>query len=148
METRRVTRSVRLDVDPEAAWRLIGTEEGLGLWLGGEVVLDPVVGAALRVVDDDGTARTGRVLDVDEGRRLTFAWEDDDGTASTVTLAVDPDEAGGSRVAVVEERAGGSVAACADAGAAWSHRLVHLELGALAGVPAFAGRDVSCGLGV
>lgn len=147
METStRVVRTVHLDLDREAAWRLVGTEAGLARWLGGEVRLDPSAGAALRVVDDDGVARTGRVLDVDDGRSLTFAWSDDDGAASTVTLTVEGDDdghgdgdGGGSRVTVVEERAGGSVAACLDAGAAWDHRLLHLELGSLAAVPAFAG---------
>jgi uncharacterized protein YndB with AHSA1/START domain len=137
----RVTRSVRLDVDLDAAWRLIGTEEGLARWLGGEVDLDPSVGAALHVVGDDGVARTGRVLDVDDGHRLAFEWEGDGDGPSTVTLTVDA-EGDGSRVTVVEERAGGSVAACLDAGAAWEHRTLHLELASLAGVPAFAGRGL------
>lgn len=135
----RVVRSVRLDLDQETTWDLIGTEAGLARWLGGEVRLDPSAGAALRVVDDDGVARTGRVLDVDDGRSLTFAWADDDGAASTVTFTVEGDDDGGSRVTVTEERAGGTVAACLDAGAAWDHRLLHLELGSLVAVPAFAG---------
>lgn len=146
----RVTRTVHLDVDRDTAWRLIGTQDGLARWLGGDVVLDPTEGAALRVVGDDGATRTGRVLSVDEGRSLTFEWGDGDDERSTVTLTVEGVEAvegadgadgalGASRVTVVEQRAGGSVAACADAGAAWDDRLVHLELGALVAVPAFAG---------
>lgn len=118
----RVTRSVRLDLDREAAWDLVGTQAGLARWLGGEV------------------ERIGRVIDVEDGSRLAFAWATDDGDASTVTLTVE-DDGDGSRVTVVEERAGGSVAACLDAGAAWDHRLLHLEVGALAlrSAPAFAG---------
>lgn len=141
METRtRVVRSVRLDVDREAAWDLVGTEAGLARWLGGEIRLDPSAGASLRVRDDDGVERVGRVVEVDAGRALTFEWATADGAASTVTLTVD-DDGDGSRVTVVEEPlAGGSVAACLDAGAAWEHRMLHLEVGALAlrSAPAFA----------
>lgn len=140
METStRVVRSVRLDLSQEAAWDLVGTEAGLARWLGGDVRLDPSAGAALHVVDDDGVERAGRVLDVDEGRSLTFEWADASGAASTVTFTVEGDDDGGSRVTVVEEPTGGTVAACLDAGAAWDHRMLHLELGSLALVPAFAG---------
>jgi uncharacterized protein YndB with AHSA1/START domain len=135
----RVVRSVRLDVDRDAAWDLVGTEAGLARWLGGDVRLDPSAGAALTVRDDDGVERVGRVVEVDAGRRLSFEWAGDDGTASTVTFTV-TDEGEGSRVTVVEEPAGGSVAACLDAGEAWEHRLLHLEAGALSlrAAPAFA----------
>lgn len=135
----RVVRSVRLDVDRDAAWDLVGTEAGLARWLGGEVRLDPSAGAALRVRDDDGVERIGRVVEVDAGRALTFEWAGDDGAASTVTFTVD-DDGDGSRVTVTEEASGGSIAACADAGAAWDHRMLHLEVGALAlrSAPAFA----------
>jgi uncharacterized protein YndB with AHSA1/START domain len=139
METStRVVRTVRLDLDREAAWGLVGTEEGLARWLGGEVVLDPTAGAALRVRDDDGTERTGRVVEVDDGRSLAFEWASDDGATSTVTLTVD-DDGEGSRVTVVEEHAGGSIAACLDAGETWEHRMLHLEVGALSlrSAPAF-----------
>ena len=141
METRtRVVRSVRLDVDRDAAWDLVGTRDGLARWLGGDVVLDPSAGAALRVRDDDGTERVGRVVEVDVGRTLSFEWATDEGAASTVTVTV-TDDGDGSRVTVVEEPAGGSVAACLDTGAAWDHRMLHLEVGALSlrAAPAFAG---------
>lgn len=140
METStRVVRTVRLDVDRDAAWDLVGTEAGLARWLGGEVRLDPSAGAALRVRDDEGVERVGRVVEVDAGRTLAFEWTTDDGAASTVTLTVD-DDGDGSRVTVVEEPAGGSIAACLDAGAAWEHRMLHLEVGALSlrAAPAFA----------
>ncbi len=144
METStRVVRSVRLDLDRAAAWDLVGTRDGLARWLGGDVELDPAAGAALRIRDDEGVERVGRVVDVDAGRALTFEWSDADGAASTVTFTVD-DDGDGSRVTVVEEpAAGGSVAACLDAGhagVAWDHRLLHLEVGALAlrSAPAFA----------
>ena len=140
METRtRVVRTVHLDVDRDAAWDLVGTEAGLARWLGGAVHLDPSAGAALRVRDDEGVERVGRVVEVDAGRTLAFEWTTDDGTASTVTFTVDED-GDGSRVTVVEEPAGGSIAACLDAGAAWEHRMLHLEVGALAlrAAPAFA----------
>lgn len=136
----RVVRSVRLDVDREAAWELVGTRDGLARWLGGDVELDPTAGAALRVRDDEGVERVGTVVEVDDGRALTFEWSGDDGTASTVTFTV-TDDGDGSRVTVTEEPSGGSIAACADAGAVWDHRLLHLEVGALAlrSAPAFAG---------
>jgi uncharacterized protein YndB with AHSA1/START domain len=128
----RVVRSVHLDLGRDAAWDLVGTEAGLARWLGGDVSLDPTAGAALRVRDDDGVERVGRVLAVDAGRALTFEWADDEGAdPSTVTFTVTED-GDGSRVTVVEERAGGSVAACADAGDLWEHRMLHLEVGALA----------------
>jgi uncharacterized protein YndB with AHSA1/START domain len=131
METStRVVRSVRLDLDRDAAWDLIGTEAGLARWLGGDVTLDPTAGAALRVRDDDGVERVGRVLEVDDGRALSFEWAADDEVASTVTFTVESDDEG-TRVTVVEERAGGSVAAFLDADAAWDHRMLHLEVGAL-----------------
>jgi uncharacterized protein YndB with AHSA1/START domain len=140
METStRVVRSVRLDLDRDAAWDLVGTEAGLARWLGGEVHLDPSAGAALRIRDDEGVERVGRVVEVDAGRALTFEWAADDGAASTVTFTVD-DDGDGSRVTVVEERAGGSIAARLDAGDVWEHRMLHLEVGALAlrSAPAFA----------
>lgn len=140
METgTRVIRSVRLDLDRAAAWRLVGTEEGLARWLGGDVELDPSAGAALRVTDDDGVERVGRVVDVETGRRLAFEWAGDDGAASTVSFTLE-DDGDGSRVTVVEEPAGGSIAACLDAGVAWDHRLLHLEVDVLSlrAAPAFA----------
>lgn len=140
METStRVVRSVRLDLDRDAAWDLVGTQDGLARWLGGDVVLDPTVGAALRVRDDEGVERVGRVLEVDTGSTLTFEWATEDGTASTVTFTVE-DDGEGSRVTVAEEPAGGSIAACIDAGEAWDNRMLHLETGALMlrAAPAFA----------
>ncbi len=140
METStRVVRTVRLDVDRGTAWDLVGTQEGLARWFGGEVELDPSAGAALRVTDDDGVERVGRVVDVDAGRTLSFEWATDDGAASSVTFTVEED-GDGSRVTVVEEPAGGSIAACLDAGVAWDHRMLHLEVGVLAlrAAPAFA----------
>jgi len=139
-----VTRSVVLDVEPEQAWRMIGTEEGLAQWLGAEVTAAPEAGGALRLVDDDGVERRGRILDVEHGRRLRFTWspadgDDDLGEASTVTLSLDRTPAGATRVTVVEARSGGRVAACLDAGAAWDQRLVGLELGALVGRSALVG---------
>ena len=136
-----VVRSVDLDCDADRAWALVATEDGLGRWLGGDVRLDPTVGGALGVRDDDGTVRVGRVLAAEEGRSLTFEWAPvgDRAARTTVTLTVEgPDPDGGgpggtSRVTVVERPAGGArVAACLDAGAAWDQRLLGLELDVLA----------------
>lgn len=133
-----VTRSVSLDLDPDAAWRLIGTAEGLASWLGRDVAVDLVPGGALRLHDDDGTRRSGTVTDVRPGRSVSFQWTDGE-IASDVTITVAPGAEGCSRVTVTETaRVGGGVMACADAGAAWDDRLLALELGALIGTPAFA----------
>lgn len=131
-----VVRTAHLEVDEATAWDLVGSEVGLARWLGAEVEFDPTVGGALRLVDDDGTVRTGRVTDVDDGRSLSFTWasEDDPDAATTVTIAVGGTDRG-TAVTVVEARASGRPVARMDAGAAWDHRLLHLELGALAASP-------------
>lgn len=129
-----VRRRIGLDVDPDAAWELVGTADGLARWLGAEVELDATVGGALRVVDHDGTVRVGRVHEVDVGRRLSFEWADGEGRTSTVDLTVDGDGDGASRVTVVETAvAGGRLCARLDAGAseAWDERTFALEVAGL-----------------
>ena len=140
-----VRRRVDLDVDRAAGWELVGTGQGLSRWLGSEVEIDPTEGGALRVVEHDGTVRTGVVREVDLGRRLSFDWTDDDGRTSSVDLVVDDDGEGGCRVTVVEAAAtGGRMCARVDAGA-WDDRTFALEVagldrtllvGAAAGAPA------------
>ncbi len=131
-----VVRSVTVDCDVTRAWTLISTADGLARWLGDDVRLDPRVGGALGVRDDDGTDRIGRVVDAEEGRSLTFEWAPvgDSAARSTVTLVVDGDD-DGARVTVVERPTGGARAACLDAGAAWDDRLLGLELDVLARGP-------------
>ncbi len=125
-------RHIGLDVDRDAAWELIGTADGLARWLGAEVELDPSEGGALRVVEHDGTVRTGVVRDVDRGRRLSFEWTDVDGRTSTVDLTVDDAGDGTSRVSVVETAvAGGRMCARLDAGGTWDDRLLVLEVAGL-----------------
>lgn len=141
-----IRRSVDLDVDARVAWRLVGSEEGLAAWLGAEVEAEVVAGGALHLRDDDGAVRSGTIEAVDPGRSLTFTWSPrpdgpgEGGAPSTVTLAVDALGEGRARVTVVESlpTSGGSVLARMDAGAAWDHRLLHLELGALARSPVAA----------
>jgi uncharacterized protein YndB with AHSA1/START domain len=134
------TRSVDLDVDLDAAWRLVGTAAGLASWLGDDVHVDLAPGGALRLRDDDGTTRAGTVTAVRPGRELAFRWAGPGDDASAVTIRVDEGDDGRARVTVTEVLAssGGRALACADAGAAWDARLLGLELGALVATPAFA----------
>ena len=126
-----VRRHIGLQVDRAAAWELVGTADGLARWLGAEVELDPSEGGALRVVDHDGTVRTGRVRDVAQGRGLSFEWAGADGRTSTVDLTVDDDGDGGCRVTVVEASAsGGRLCARLDAGG-WDGRAFALEVAGL-----------------
>ena len=129
-----VRRHIGLDLDRDAAWELVGTADGLARWLGAEVALDPSEGGTLRVVEHDGTVRTGVVRGVEHGRRLSFEWTDVDGRTSTVDLTVDDAGDGTSRVSVVETAvAGGRTCARLDAGAAeaWDDRLLALEVAGL-----------------
>lgn len=126
----RVVRSVGLDCDLDAAWRLVATPEGLDRWMGTDIRLDPVVGGSLGVHEHSGAVRSGRVVEVDPGRTLAFEWAEvgDAASRSTVTITVEEVGEGSSRVTVEERRAGGAVASCLDAGAAWDDRLMALEL--------------------
>ncbi len=140
---RSVTRAVALGCDRDRAWSLIATAEGWARWLGSDVRLDPEVGGAIGLRDDDGAARVGRVVAAEHGRSLTFEWSPvgDAATRSTITLTLDDDEDGASRLTVVERPGGGGRASWLDAGAAWDARLVALEVdvalaGPLAGVTA------------
>jgi uncharacterized protein YndB with AHSA1/START domain len=128
-----VERHVTLPADLEGAWELLTRPDDQAGWLGAEVDLRPRPGAAGSVVDHDGTRRRLVVDEVDAGRRLTWHWavEGDDGVvgpASQVEITLVPVEEG-TRLTVVERplepaaRAGVQ----ASAGAAWSHRLLHLE---------------------
>ena len=124
MET--VERHVTLPTDLEAAWELLTRPDDLGAWLGADVVLDPTPGAAGRVIDHDGTHRHLVVDRVDEGHLLSWRWwteDEDDVTHVELTLVSTPE---GTLVTVVEQAvpAGGPTA---QASAAWSHRLLHLE---------------------
>jgi len=124
MET--VERVVTLPVDVDQAWALVVDAD----WLGADARLEPRPGSAGRVVDPDGTAR-GLVLDaVEVGRRLTWHWweVEDDAAVSHVEVSLEPVEEG-TRVRVVERVSAEPAApqACARAGDAWSHRLLHLE---------------------
>jgi uncharacterized protein YndB with AHSA1/START domain len=124
-----VERLVTLPTDAERAWTLVSHPAELGRWLGAEVDLEPVPGAAGLVVDLDGTTRRLVVERVDHGRRLSWSWwTDDDPTAvSHVEISLEPAE-GGTAVRVVESgRADVAPQARARAAEAWSHRLLHLE---------------------
>ncbi|HJR26552.1 MAG TPA: SRPBCC domain-containing protein, partial [Acidimicrobiales bacterium] len=128
-----VERQVTLPADLEGAWDLLTRPDELAGWLGAEVDLEPRPGAAGAVTDHDGTRRRLVVDEVVEGHRLTWQWaiEGDDGLvgpASQVEITLTPAE-DGTRVTVVERALEPAARAelQASAGAAWSHRLLHLE---------------------
>lgn len=127
-----VERHVTLPSDPTQAWELLTDPIELAGWLGDDVDLTPTPGAIGHVLERDGTQRSLVVEEVDEGRRLSWRWwpegDDPDAAGSRVEITLSPTD-GGTLVRVVERplpTAG--VAVQASAGAAWSHRLLHLEL--------------------
>lgn len=130
MET--IERTVTLPTDVREAWELLTDPDELAAWLGDDVVLRPVPGAAGRVLERDGSDRSLVVEEVDAGRRLSWRWwiegDDPDQTGSRVeiTLSPTPD---GTLVRVVEQPLPTATASAprASAGEAWSHRLLHLE---------------------
>jgi uncharacterized protein YndB with AHSA1/START domain len=132
MET--VERAVTLPTDPAAAWGLLTDPDDQAGWLGREVDLDPRPGAEGLVVDHDGTRRRLVVDRVEEGRGLAWRWwvEGDEAAASEVEVRLAPTR-DGTLLTVVERPLGPSASAavsasaCAAAGSAWSHRLLHLE---------------------
>ena len=84
-----VEREIELPVDPEEAWEVIGDEEGLGEWLGGEAEIDMTPGGDLRIVLEDGE-RVGFVEEVRAAERLAFWWrrpEEDVSTRVEIALS-------------------------------------------------------------
>jgi uncharacterized protein YndB with AHSA1/START domain len=129
-----VERTVTLPTDVAGAWELLTDPHELAAWLGDDVVLHPVPGAAGRVLERDGTDRSLVIDEVDEGRLLSWRWwvdgEDPEQTSSRVAITLSPSP-DGTLVRVTEQllpTAAASVAtASAVASEAWSHRLLHLE---------------------
>ena len=123
-----IERQVNLPVELEDAWGLLTQPADLAGWLGAEVELDPTPGRGGRVVDHDGTVRRLVVETVEAGRRIAWRWwsEDDADEVSHVEITLVPTDTGTS-VQVVEELVGSAPVARAQAGEAWSHRLLHLE---------------------
>jgi uncharacterized protein YndB with AHSA1/START domain len=123
-----VERHVTLPVELEEAWRLVTCPDELRGWLGAEVALDPVPGSAGRVVDHDGRERRLVVDVVEPGRRIAWRWwsEEAPDQPSQVEISLVP-TAEGTTVRVVEGLLGATPVARAQAGEAWSHRLLHLE---------------------
>ena len=138
MET--VERQLTLPTSLDEAWELVTRPEDLAGWLGREVVLDPTPGAAGLVVDHDGTRRHLVIEQVDaagdDARRLAWHWwveGDDDVVRSRVEVTLDR-ALEGTVLTVTEElevpataQASARSAATASS-AAWSHRLLHLEV--------------------
>jgi uncharacterized protein YndB with AHSA1/START domain len=123
MET--ISRQVTLPTDLDEAWDLLTHPALTRDWLGAEVELPLVEGAPGTVLDHDGTRRHLVVEHVTEGERIAWRWwTDDDATSTRVEITLAPVE-DGTRVTVTEACA--STTARAQAGEAWSHRLLHLE---------------------
>lgn len=133
-----IERHVILPAGIEEVWDLLTRPDDLAAWLGDDVVLHPTPGAAGHVVERDGTTRSLTVDEVEDGRRLSWRWwpdGDGSGAASRVEITLSP-TGDGTLVRVIEQQlpgapttgAGPVARASAAAGAAWSHRLLHLEV--------------------
>ena len=130
-----VERHVTLEADLDEVWELLTRPDDLAGWLGAEVVLDPTPGAAGLVVDHDGTRRRLTVDEVDEGRRAQLALVGRGRRRRRGQPGRDHAHPGGRRHPGRRRRAAApgphhrppSAQASASAGAAWSHRLLHLE---------------------
>ena len=123
-----IERQVTLPVELEEAWALLTRPDALPGWLGAEVELDLVPGQAGSVLEHDGTLRRLVVETVEDHHRIGWRWWSDAAPdqVSQVEIEVLPTE-GGTTVRVVEELVGATPVARAQAGEAWSHRLLHLE---------------------
>ena len=131
-----IERDLSLPTDVDSAWDLLTDAEELQRWLGADVDLDPTPGATGAVVDHDGTRRRVVVHEVVPGRRLAWHWavegaDGQVGPVSRVALTLTPEDDRTHLVVTEEplERAPvqASASAAATSGAAWSHRLLHLE---------------------
>jgi len=122
MET--IERRVTLPTDLAEAWDLLTDPDLLAGWLGAEVDLTPVVGTGGTVIDHDGQRRHLVVEEVVDGERLVWRWWGEADDASTVEISLTP-AVDGTVVRVTE--AATTPVARAEAGEAWSHRLLHLE---------------------
>jgi uncharacterized protein YndB with AHSA1/START domain len=141
-ELARVERSVRIDAPAEVVWRSLTDAEGLGTWLGGEVVLDRPLGAgaAGQIVEPDGSVRRLLVTDAGPGR-LAWHWWREGGDLSSVEIEARPD-GDATEVRVVEvvalatATAGGSTAKAMALGDEWDALLpgVAARLGRKLGV--------------
>jgi uncharacterized protein YndB with AHSA1/START domain len=130
MDTAALERQVTLPTDAEEAWGLLTRPEDAVGWLGAQVELRLEAGASGLVVDHDGTRRRLVVDEVEVGRRLAWHWAEegadgDLGAVTRVEVTLTPEE-DGTRL-LVTERPLESTPVQASAGAAWSHRLLHLE---------------------
>lgn len=125
-----VERQITLPAPIDEAWELLTHPDELGRWLGDDVALTPVPGAAGHLVDADGLRRSLVIDEVEPGSRISWHWwPDDDPTAapSRVEITLLPSHMG-TTVRVVEALpASATVRTQASAAAAWSHRLLHLE---------------------
>jgi uncharacterized protein YndB with AHSA1/START domain len=126
-----IERQVTLPADLDEVWELLTRPDDLGAWLGDDVVLDPTPGAAGRVTERDGTERWLVVEEADPGRRLAWRWwtgEAGADGASRVEITLSPTD-DGTVLRVVERPlpGGTAIVARSSTGAAWSHRLLHLE---------------------
>ena len=146
-----IERTIAFPVGPDELWRTLTDPTEVGWWLGESVDWDFVLGGDVRVLDEDGDERLGRIEEIDEGRRLRFVWwpVDDDASISEVTYVVEPDDDG--CLLTVTERpcfvgevvsSSASAVASADRWGVWDSRLV-----GVVGVVGVVGAVGSVGVG-
>jgi len=125
-----VERQVTLPAAAEEVWTLLTEPTELASWLGAEVRLEPVTGAAGHLVEHDGTRRSLVIDEVDPGRRLSWHWWPEDEPAASpshVEITLLPDDRG-TTVRVVERLPSSEpIQARIGRADAWAHRLLHLE---------------------
>ena len=69
-----IRRELLVPVSPARLWEELTEPEAVRAWFGGEVEWELRPGGRLRVVEDDGTVRHGRVTTVAPERELRFQW--------------------------------------------------------------------------
>jgi len=84
MEYGSIEREIHVEASPEVVYEVISRPEHLRQWWPDDAVLDPVPGAAGRLVWNGGGAEPAMVVpmtvvDADPPRRFSFRWCYDDG---------------------------------------------------------------------
>lgn len=120
-----IRRELLVPVSPARLWEELTEPEAVRAWFGGEVEWELRPGGRVRVVEDDGSVRNGRVTTVAPERELRFQWwpeEDGSEGASEVTYRLEPDD-DATRFEVTERRLSGPEAAAGGYWTMWDARL-------------------------
>ena len=121
-----IRRELLVPVSPARLWEELTDPDAVRSWFGGEVEWDLRPGGRVRVVEDDGTVRHGRVTTVAPERELRFRWwpeEDRSEGASEVTYRLVPDD-DATRFEVTERRLSAPEASAGGRWTVWDTRLV------------------------